>query len=290
VAGGGLARGYLNRPDLTSERFIPNPFDELPGGRMYRTGDLARYRPDGNLDYVGRVDFQVKIRGFRIELGEIEAALTKHPLVREAVVTVTEDSDRVRGLAAYVVPTSTVSPSRSELRRYLKDILPDQMIPSAFVTLAALPLNSNGKVDRSKLPSPSLDRPQLREDFVAPRNPIEKTIARVWGEVIKLDAVGARDNFFDLGGNSLLAIQAIARIRKACQVEMPLSAIFQSPTLAELALAVEGSLIARGAETPAGEDIKSGAAGVFPLETANLSESDVDSLLSDLLAYGELHE
>jgi amino acid adenylation domain-containing protein len=290
VAGGGLARGYLNRPDLTSERFIPNPFDGQPGGRMYRTGDLARYRQDGNLDYAGRVDFQVKIRGLRIELGEIEAALTKHPLVREAVVTVTEDHDGVKGLAAYVVPASAASPSRNELRRYLKDILPDQMIPPAFVTLAALPLNSNGKVDRGKLPAPGLDGPRLREDFVAPRTHIEKTLARVLGEVLKLDAVDARDNFFDLGGNSLLAIQAIARIRKACQVEMPLSAVFQSPTLAELALAVEGSLAAQGAETRAGEDIESGAAGVFPLETASLPEGDVDSLLSDLLAYGGPHE
>jgi amino acid adenylation domain-containing protein len=290
VAGRGLARGYLNRPDLTSERFIPNPFDKQPGGRMYRTGDLARYRPDGNLDYVGRVDFQVKVRGFRIELGEIEAALAKHPLVREAAVTATEDSDGVKGLVAYVVPASTVSPSRNELRHYLKDILPDQMIPSAFVTLAALPLNSNGKVDRGMLPAPSLDRPQLREDFVAPRTPIETTLARIWGEVLKISVIGARDNFFDLGGNSLLAIQAIARIRKACQVEMPLNAIFQSPTLTELALTIAGSPVAQGEETRAGEDIESGAASVFPLETASLPESDVDSLLSDLLAYGELHE
>jgi microcystin synthetase protein McyA len=290
VAGKGLARGYLNRPDLTSERFIPNPFDKQLGGRMYRTGDLARYRPDGNLDYVSRIDFQVKIRGFRIELGEIEAALTNHPLVREAIVTVTEGSDGVKGLAAYVVPASAVSPSCNELRRYLKDVLPDQMIPSAFVTLALLPLNSNGKVDRAELPAPSLDRPQLSEDFVAPRTPIEKNLARIWSDVLKLNAVSAHDNFFELGGNSLLSIQAIARIRKACRVEMPLSAIFQSPTLAELALAVEGSLIAQGEEMRADEDIESGTASAFPLETVSLPESDVDSLLSDLLAYGELHE
>ncbi|MGC0779176.1 MAG: amino acid adenylation domain-containing protein, partial [Candidatus Acidiferrum sp.] len=231
----GLARGYLNRPELTAEKFIPDPFSAEPAARMYKTGDLARYRPDGNIEFLGRADHQVKVRGFRIELGEIEAVLGQHPAVREAVVLAREDAPGEKRLVAYVVAESTAD----ELRRFLKDKLPDHMVPAVFVLLDTLPLLSNGKIDRRALPAPDRTRPELDNTFVAPRTPTEELLAQIWAQLLDLERVGVHDNFFDLGGHSLLATQAVSRMREAFQVEIPLRRLFEVPTVAGLAESIE---------------------------------------------------
>ncbi|HKV09275.1 MAG TPA: amino acid adenylation domain-containing protein, partial [Thermoanaerobaculia bacterium] len=235
LAGAGLARGYLHRPDLTAERFLPDPFAAEPGSRMYRTGDLVRWRPGGSLDFLGRLDHQVKIRGFRIELGEIEAALLAQAGVREAVVTVREDTPGERRLVAYVAGEAAAD----ALRRSLRERLPDYMVPAAFVTLAALSLTPNGKVDRKALPAPDLQRTE--ESYLAPRTPAEEILAGIWAEILGLERVGARDRFFDLGGHSLLATRVLSRLRSAFEVEMPLRDLFEAPRLADFAARVEAA-------------------------------------------------
>ena len=200
VGGAGLARGYLGRPDLTAERFLPNPFDADTGARMYRSGDRARRRPDGDLEYLGRVDQQVKLRGFRIEPGEVEAALREHPGVSEAVVTAREDSPGGRYLVAYVLPAQGPGPGVTKLRRFLQERLPDYLVPSAFVAVAALPRTPSGKVDRRALPAPGPERPALEGAYVAPRTPAEQVLADIWAQVLRLERVGVEDNFFTLGG------------------------------------------------------------------------------------------
>lgn len=233
IGGAGLARGYLNRSDLTAERFIPNPFSHEPEERLYKTGDLARYLPDGNIEYIGRLDHQVKIRGFRIELGEIEAVLAQHPALREVAVIGDQR------LVAYVVSDpEQQSPTVSELRSFLKERLPDYMVPSAFVFLEALPLTPNGKINRHQLPVPDNTRPELARTFVAPRNSVEETLAQIWAEILEVKQVSIDDNFFELGGHSLLATQLISRIRKTFQVELPLRSLFESATIASLALQI----------------------------------------------------
>ena len=238
IGGNGLARGYFNRPELTAEKFIRDPFSGASSSRLYRTGDLARYLPDGNIEFLGRIDDQVKIRGYRIELGEIEATLGEHPRVREAVAMAREDTPGDRRLVAYVVLTQATSQKVEELRNFLKGKLPEHMIPSAFVFLGSLPLTPNGKVDRKALPVPDQTRPELEGAFVAPRTALEKRLARIWGEVLKLEKVGIHDNFFELGGQSLLATQVISRIRTAFGAEVPLRAMFEAPTIAEFAVAI----------------------------------------------------
>jgi len=231
IGGDGLARGYLNRPDLTAERFIPHPFSDEPGARLYKTGDLARYQLDGNLVFLGRIDDQVKIRGFRIELGEVEAVLSQHSAVHEAVVIVREDTPGDRRLVAYVVPQEEQSPTVGHLRSFLREKLPEYMLPSAFVILEQLPLTPNGKVDRRALP-----RPERKGPFVAPRNPVEERLAGMWAEVLGLERVGIHDNFFELGGHSLLATQVISRLRAAFRVELPVRRLFdEGATVAGLA-------------------------------------------------------
>ncbi len=207
IGGAGVARGYLNRPELTAEKFIPDPFSAEPGARMYKTGDLARYRPDGNIEFLGRADHQVKIRGFRIELGEIEAALGQHPAVREAVVLAREDAPGEKRLVAYVVAGARAADD-DDLRRFLKEKLPEYMVPAVFVLLDALPLMPNGKIDRRALPAPDRSRPELDKAFVAPRTPTEELLAEIWAQLLDIERVGVHDNFFDLGGHSLLATQA----------------------------------------------------------------------------------
>jgi amino acid adenylation domain-containing protein len=242
IGGAGLARGYLNRPDLTQEKFIPNPWSNEPGVRLYKTGDKARYLPDGNIEYLGRIDNQVKIRGFRIELGEIEAVLSQHPVVRQTVVIATQNVALDKQLVAYVVPHQQSAPTISDLRRFLKERLPDYMVPSAFVVLEALPLTPNGKVDRRALRAPE-KRPELEESFVAPRTPIEEMLASIWGNFLSIDsAVGVQDNFFNLGGHSLLATQVISRVRDTFGVELPLRSLFEAPTIAEFSTKLENSL------------------------------------------------
>jgi len=234
IGGVGLARGYLNRPELTAERFIPNPFSDEPGARLYRTGDLARYLPDGNIEFLGRIDHQVKVRGFRIELGEIEAVLRQHPHLQAAVVLAREDTPGDKRLVAYVVPREEPAPTISELRRFLKETLPEYMVPSAFVYLDALPLTPNGKVDRRALPAPDQTRPELESAYVAPRTREEKILADIWAQVLGVEQVGVHDNFFELGGDSILSIQVIARANQA-GLQLTPRQLFQAPTVAGLA-------------------------------------------------------
>ncbi|HET9358753.1 MAG TPA: amino acid adenylation domain-containing protein [Vicinamibacterales bacterium] len=233
IGGAGLARGYLDRADLTAERFVPDPYGAHTGGRVYRTGDVARYLPDGNVEFLGRVDHQVKLRGFRIELGEIEAVLRDHPALRDAVVVVREDAPGQARLVAYTVAHAQ-SPDVSEVRNYLKASLPDYMVPSAFVALDALPLTPNGKVDRRALPDPSPERPATPESLVAARSPQEEIISGIWAEVLGIERVGVHDDFFEFGGHSLLATQVMSRVRNAFQVELPLRVLFEAPTIAGL--------------------------------------------------------
>ena len=239
LGGAGLARGYLNRPKPTADSFIPNPFNEEPGARLYKTGDLARYLPDGNIEFLGRMDHQVKIRGFRIELGEIETVLAQHSVVRETAVLAREDTPGDKRLVAYVVPHEDQKLSVTELRRFLKEKLPEHMVPSVFVTLEALPLTPNGKVNRRALPAPEWVRPELESAFVAPRTPIEQMLAGTWTQVLGIEQIGVHDSFFELGGQSLLATQVISRLRDAFQVEVPLQDLFKAPTVIGLAERIE---------------------------------------------------
>ena len=251
IGGAGLAQGYLHRPELTAERFIVNPFSAEAGARLYKTGDLARYLPSGEIEYLGRLDHQVKIRGFRIELGEVEAVLAGHKSVAENVVVTREDVPGEKRLVAYVISKQDEAPSVSELRSYLKERLPEYMVPSAFVQLEALPLTPNGKVDRRALPVPDQERPQLEKAFVAPRTATEEVVAGVWADVLRLEQVGVYDNFFDLGGHSLLATQVISRVRVALQVELSLHSLFEEPTVAGLAKRVETARLAdEGLQAP----------------------------------------
>jgi len=233
-----LARGYIDDDALSSARFIPNPFTNVAGDRLYRTGDLGVYLPDGNVEFRGRNDLQVKIRGFRIELGEIEAALARHPSVQNTVVVAREVASGDRRLVAYVVPHPERAVKADELRLFLKNLLPDYMIPTTFVPLAALPVTPNGKIDRSALPAPASDDGARSGEFVAPRNAVEEALAGMWAEVLSLPRVGVHDNYFELGGHSLLATQINSRVRDAFQVELPLRRLFEMPTVAELAAAV----------------------------------------------------
>ena len=238
IGGDGLARGYLNRPELTAEKFIANPFSTQPHARLYKTGDLARYLADGNIEFLGRIDDQVKIRGFRIELGEIGTVLAQHPAVREVVVLAREDSSGDKRLIAYVVSNQQPSPATNQLRSYLKEKLPDYMVPSAFVFLDKLPLTSNGKVDRKALPAPDQSRPELEESHVTPRTPVEEIVASIWSEVLNLENVGIHDNFFDLGGHSLKATRVNSRLCTIFKIDLPLRLLFEHPTVESLARAV----------------------------------------------------
>lgn len=234
IGGEGLARGYLNRPELTKQKFIPNPFSNKLAPHLYKTGDLARYLPDGNIEFLGRIDYQVKIRGFRIELGEIEAILSQHPEVRETVVIAREDQPGNKRLVAYVVARQEPLTS-SDLRRFLKKNLPEYMIPSAFVLLEALPLTPNGKVDRSSLPIPQGLRPQLEAAYVMPQTEAERLVAAVWQETLKLERVGIHDNFFELGGHSLLTVQIYSKLQEIFGQRLSIVEMFKYPTIYSLA-------------------------------------------------------
>jgi aspartate racemase len=301
IGGDGLARGYLNRPELTAEKFIPNPFsssvtgDRKTGSRLYRTGDLARYLPSGNIEFLGRLDQQVKIRGFRVEPGEIESVLGQHPAVRQAVVVAREDvpGDTLPGaadtrLVAYVVPNQVGGATVSEMRSFLKGKLPEHMIPSVFMLLDALPLTSNGKLDRRGLPTPNRTRPDLESAFAAPRTVTEELLSEIWGEVLGLEAIGTRDNFFELGGHSLLATQVISRIRDAFQEDLPLHSLFETPTVAGLAVTID--------RRQAGEAQQEEIAAILA-ELEELSEDEVQRILDGEMAqtdeaedYGRNHQ
>ncbi|MBW8873671.1 MAG: amino acid adenylation domain-containing protein [Acidobacteria bacterium] len=236
IGGVQVGRGYLGRPELTAERFLPDPFAERPGARLYRSGDLVRHLPDGSLDFLGRLDHQVKIRGFRIELKEIEAALVQSPTVREAVVVSREQPDGEHRLLAYVVPAAEPADATlpaGELRRFLQERLPEYMVPARFIGLAKLPLSANGKLDRRALPAPDDARPELGNRYVAPRNDGERRLAAIWAQLLGVRQVGIEDDFFSLGGDSILAVQVVARAREAGMVLTPMQ-LFQQPTIAAL--------------------------------------------------------
>jgi aryl carrier-like protein len=228
-----VARGYLNRPALTAERFLPDPYGGTPGSRLYRTGDRARFLPDGRLEFLGRLDAQVKVRGYRVELGEIEAVLARHPGVAESVVVV-RGSPRDVALAAYWVPRADPAPTGEELRRFLRQHLPGYMVPAVFVRLEALPLTTSGKVDHGALPDPTPDRQDPQAAAVAPRSGAEEAIAAVWREVLGLEDVGVRDNFFDRGGHSLRMVQVHRRLLELAP-GLTLLELFEYPTIESLA-------------------------------------------------------
>ena len=243
IGGAGVARGYLKRAELTAEKFLANPYSVEAGGRMYRTGDLGRFLENGNIEFLGRKDHQVKIRGFRVELGEIEAALVEHPKIRQAVVLVREDEPGDKRLVAYVVADQEAEEGDSgnkkaglrisELREHMLGKLPEYMVPSAHVELEKLPLTHNGKIDRKALPQPDRDIPE--EEYVGPQDATQETLCRLWQDVLRRDRVGIHDNFFKIGGHSLLAVQLTSRVRSAFAIEMPLSVLFATPTVARMA-------------------------------------------------------
>jgi acyl carrier protein len=239
IGGAGVARGYLNRADLTAERFVPDGFSG-DGGRLYRTGDLCRYLADGNIEFLGRNDDQVKIRGYRIELGEIESRLSEHADVREAVVIAREDTPGEKRLVGYYTADAAVS--AETLRSHLLQTLPEYMVPAAYVWLAELPLTPNGKLDRKALPSPDVDAYTFRS-YEAPQGEIETVLAEIWADLLKVNRVSRHDNFFELGGHSLLAIRLISRMRQALEIELPLSALFEVPTVAGIAERIASKLM-----------------------------------------------
>jgi amino acid adenylation domain-containing protein len=232
TGGDGLATGYWNAPEETARRFIPNPFH--PGTRLYKTGDLARYLPDGNIEFLGRLDLQVKIRGFRVELGEIEAVLGEQSGVRQCAVTVRSDASGGKQLVGYVVPTQAPGPDAQEIQAWLRNRLPEYMVPTHIVALAALPLNSNGKLDRAALPAPDLAQAD-RVGFVAPANECESKLQLIWEQVLNVRPIGIRDKFFVLGGHSLLAVRLLARVEKTFAQKIPIPALFQNPTIEQMA-------------------------------------------------------
>jgi amino acid adenylation domain-containing protein len=250
IGGAGLARGYLNRPGLTADRFVPDPFGP-PGSRLYRTGDLARWRPDGALEFLGRLDAQVKLRGMRIEPGEIEAALRALPAVRDAAVIVREDRPGDPRLVAYLTPSPEgdgAGIDHGAVRAGLKRTLPDHLVPSAYVTLAALPLNPSGKLDRRALPTPVAGR-DAGVELVAPATPTEQALAAIWGELLGIETIGVDDDFFDLGGHSLLATQVVARLRRQTGAGVSVMEVFQHRTIRELAALADTPADRRGPRT-----------------------------------------
>jgi len=261
IGGSGLAHAYLNRPELTAEKFVPDPFGSEPGARLYRTGDLVRYCEDGNLEFGGRLDHQVKVRGFRIEPGEVEAALSRHDSVRAAVVVAREERPGEQRLVAYVVGDENRL-TASEWRSFLIQRLPEYMIPSLFVSLEELPLLPNGKVNRRALPVPDASRPELRKAFAAPENPTQERLVELWRNVLALNQVGIHDDFFELGGDSILATRLVSRVRRAFGIELPLRELFWKPTVFELASAIEELVIE---------------------QLANLSEEEAEQLLQNEL-------
>jgi amino acid adenylation domain-containing protein/non-ribosomal peptide synthase protein (TIGR01720 family) len=267
IGGDGLARGYLNRPELTKEKFISNPFKKTEGSRLYKTGDLARYLPDGNIEFLGRVDNQVKIRGFRIELDEIEKLLIQHPDVKQAAVIAREDIPGDKRLLAYVVLNQKPEAIVTTLKNLLQENLPQYMIPGVFVVLDSLPLTPNGKVDRQNLPVCDRTRPDLEESFVAPRNPIEEKLAAIWADLLGYEQIGVNDNFFNLGGHSLIVAQILSRVRDSFQVELSFANIFANPTVAGLASVIQQhELLEQKLQSPAIQRIS--RAGMLPVSFA----------------------
>jgi len=280
LGGSALARGYLNRPELTAERFFPDPFSSIPGRRLYRTGDLVRQLPDGNIDFIGRIDTQVKLRGYRIELGEVEALIAEYSSVREVVVVIRESLSGDKRLVAYLVPVSPDAFSITDLVIYLRDRLPEYMVPQ-LVVLDVLPLMPNGKVDRNSLPEPDWLHPEIEEEYVSPRNEVEEKLVEIWKEVLGLERIGVNDNFFKLGGHSLLATQVISRLRDVFPDAPTLQTIFELPTVAGLASVVNDG--AAEQTPPIYKEVKQETKEQLLARLDQLSDSEVDELLSELL-------
>ncbi|HYN64049.1 MAG TPA: condensation domain-containing protein, partial [Candidatus Limnocylindrales bacterium] len=285
IGGAGLSRGYRGRPDLTAEKFIPHPFAGLrrePGARLYRTGDLARHLADGRIDFLGRIDHQVKVRGFRIELGDIEAALEQHPSVAQGVVVAREDTPGNKQLAAYLVTapgaTGAETPSVTDLRAYLKEKLPEYMVPAVFTFLPTMPLTPNGKVDRRALPAP--DRTAAAREYVAPRDEKEQFFCELWQEILGLERVGVNDDFFDLGGDSLLVIRVVTKANKAA-MGITTKQVFQHRTVAELAV-VAGTIEILAEQEP--------VTGPLPWTPAQLHFLDKKHANPDFHSIGMLFE
>jgi acyl carrier protein len=276
IGGIGVVRGYLNRPDLTASKFIPDPFSLRPGARLYYTGDRARYLPEGDIEFLGRLDQQVKIRGFRIELEEIESLLVSHARIRDAVVIARELAQEEKQLVAYLVPAEQDLPGIGELRLYLKEKLPEYMLPAMFIELEALPLTPNGKVDRQALLRMPTALPlQLKENYIAPRTAAEEVVAGIWEQTLGVEKVGVLDDFFELGGNSLSAMRIIVRLRDIFQVELPLRGLFEAPT-------VEG-IVTLAAHTWGEREVVEQIAQTVK-EIENLSADEADSLLLEAKA------
>jgi acyl carrier protein len=245
IGGPGVARGYRNRPNLSAVKFVRNPFGLDPDGRLYKTGDLGRCLPDGQIEFLGRADDQIKIRGFRIEPAEIVRVLDEHPGVHASAVIAREIAPGDKRLIAYFVPAANARPTHTELRNTIAARLPEYMIPGAFVKLTALPLNTSGKIDRAALPAPTTENTLRDDTYIAPRTPIEERLASMLAPLLGLDKVSVEDNFFLLGGHSLLGTQLIARVRDAFGVELALRALFDGPTVARLSAQVESLLLAK---------------------------------------------
>jgi acyl carrier protein len=270
IGGAGVARGYWNRPELTAERFVPDAFAG-DGARLYRTGDRVRRRADGALEFLGRADFQVKIRGHRIELGEIESVLVRHPALRAVVVAARDDGRGEVKLVAYAVPMPGVSPPEEELARFAAERLPDFMVPDLFVRLEQFPLTPNGKIDRKALPEPHRVARSPEAGFVAPRTATEEKLSRIWSEVLGVQSVGVHDNFFELGGNSLSTIQISSRIREAFAVDLPLRAIFRTPSVAGIATAVEDAILTES-DDPALRELLDEVEGMSEVDARALAD------------------
>jgi acyl carrier protein len=284
IGGDALAHGYLRRPELTAEKFIPSSFTDEAGARLYKTGDLARFLPDGNLQFLGRIDHQVKIRGFRVEPGEVEAALRQYPGVRDAIVLVREDNPGDKRLVGYVLVAEGVELNAGALRNFMKERLPDYMTPSAFVSLQTWPLTTNGKIDRRVLPAPDQNGYQPNEEFQQPRNEVEETLTGLWADALKLPAVGIHDNFFELGGHSLLAMRLMSRVRQRFQMEIELRVLFESPTVAGMAALIEEGQSHDDAGADSGlESMLGDASNLEHLlaELGRISEADAQKMLDE---------
>jgi amino acid adenylation domain-containing protein len=284
IGGEGLARGYLNRPELTAEKFISAPVSP----RLYKTGDFARYRPDGMIECLGRTDSQVKLRGHRIDLGEIESTLRQYPDVREAAVLLREDDPGQKRLVAYLVISGKASPETNGLQQFLKARLPDFMVPGVFIVLEKFPLTPNGKTDRKALPAPSSRSPQGKDNLVLPATPTEETLAQIWQELLREPRIGIQDNFFEIGGHSLLAMQLLARLRTIFRAELSLRSIFEAPTIAQMA-----AILDRQVKSPAKEPTSplTRAQRILPAHAKNLlgkldelSDAEVEALLRQVPA------
>jgi acyl carrier protein len=271
IAGVGLARGYWGRPDLTAEKFIPDLFDGS-GGRLYRTGDLGRYSPAGCIEFAGRIDHQIKIRGYRIEPAEIEGVLMQAPSIRECIVIARGDESSEKRLVAYLVVEEGFSGTILELRQFLRQRLPAYLVPSSFVVLDSLPLSPNGKVDRNALPAPGEQDVELGGVYVAPGTPIEQDVAGILREALGVKDVGIYDDFFALGGHSLLATRVINRVNSAFQVELPIRALFDTPTVSGIVAAIIESQVERSEDEVLSQMLA---------ELETLSDDEVDAAFNN---------